>query len=345
MENIDSHSDLLAGGVAASRTFLLQLAGPWSVPVAVALGGWERCAREYLLERRRYPFSVLEIITGGKGSATVGGKTIPLEPGVCFAVGPRTACRISTISGNSLEKYFLALAGAESTRRLRQSGLIDGASRRAIELGEIRELAELLIREGRAAGRNSRSICSHLASAIIEKIGEQPGPPPERNSLRARRNFEECRRLMDAQATRWKGLGEVAASLGMNSSSICRLFRRFLGISPHQYLIQKRMGLAATLLIEPGATVQRVALQVGMEDPFHFSRLFRTVHGVAPSTLIQLSAARGNNTSNRGLDPFIQKTQPALLPVTMTSHTGGGAARMNPETARAVRPKSHRPSS
>lgn len=299
MEKIDRHPDLLATGVAASRTFILQLSGPWPGPVSVALGGWERCASEYLLERRRYPFSVLEIVTGGKGTATVAGKAFPLEPGVCFAVGPRSACRISTAPAGTLEKYFLALAGPDVGRQLRRAGLVDGVCCRAVELGELREMADLLIREGRGGGANARSICAHLASAIVSKIGEQPVPPGRRDSLRARRHFEQCRQLIDSHAARWKGLGEVAAKAGMNPSSICRLFRRFLGISPHQYLIQRRMAVAAGLLIEPGATVQGVARQVGMEDPFHFSRLFRTVHGMPPSALIQLSAARGTQNAVR----------------------------------------------
>ena len=53
MENIDLVDDpsLLASQVAESRTFFLQLAGPWREKVSVVLGGWERCRPDYRVER------------------------------------------------------------------------------------------------------------------------------------------------------------------------------------------------------------------------------------------------------------------------------------------------------
>jgi AraC-like DNA-binding protein len=68
-------------------------------------------------------------------------------------------------------------------------------------------------------------------------------------------------------------------------SSVCRLFRRFQGTSPYQYLLRRKMNLAAEFLIDQGGLVKEAALKVGFADPFHFSRCFKTVHGVAPSEL------------------------------------------------------------
>ena len=83
-----------------------------------------------------------------------------------------------------------------------------------------------------------------------------------------------------------RGLDEIAAAAHLDPSSVCRLFRRFLGVSPHQYLRRRKMALAAAYLLERGGRVRDAAASVGMEDPFHFSRSFRAVHGVAPSALL-----------------------------------------------------------
>ena len=64
------------------------------------------------------------------------------------------------------------------------------------------------------------------------------------------------------------------------------LFRRFLGVSPHQYLRRRKMALAAAYLLERGGRVQDAAARVGMDDPYHFSRAFKAVHGVPPSALL-----------------------------------------------------------
>lgn len=295
MDNIGSRSPgddaLLATQVADSRTFFLQLSGAWPERVSVALGGWERCRPDYAVERRRYPYVVLELVVGGQGRVSLDGTTHRLETGVCFASGPRTACRIDTDADSPLEKFFFALAGPGVTRALTRAGLLHGRARHSAALGELRELAEDIIREGRRHGPAAPAICARLAEVLLLKIGEEParaaslgrgGPATEG----ARENFERCRALIDKHAAAWRGLDEIAAAAHLDPSSVCRLFRRFLGVSPHQYLRRRKMALAAAYLLERGGRVRDAAASVGMEDPFHFSRSFRAVHGVAPSALL-----------------------------------------------------------
>jgi AraC-like DNA-binding protein len=292
MDNLDRAHDvsLLATQVEDSRTFFLQLAGPWRERVTVALGGWERCRPDYAVERGRYPYPVLELVVGGRGRVFLDEGEHRLEAGVCFATGPRTAVRIETEREAPLEKFFFALAGAGSTRALTRAGLLHGRARRVGAVGELRELAEDITREGRRQGAAARAICARLAEVLLLKIGEVPAPGARlgegARGEGARENFERCRALIDQHAAEWAGLADIAAAADLDGSSVCRLFRRFLGVSPHQYLRRRKMALAAGFLLERGGRVQDAAASVGMHDPFHFSRAFRTVHGVPPSALL-----------------------------------------------------------
>jgi AraC-like DNA-binding protein len=281
---------LLASQVADSRTFFLQLAGPWREKLAVVLGGWERCRPDYTMTRDRYPYVVIELVVGGRGQCRLDGTAHRLEPGVCFASGPRTSCWIETDPEAPLEKFFFALAGPGAARALTNAGLLQGRARRLAALGELREMAELITREGRRHGPMAGAICGRLAEVLLLQIGESPAPGASMGrkaaSEGARGNFERCRALIDAHAAEWRGLDEIATAAGLEASSVCRLFRRFLGVSPHQYLRRRKMALAAAFLLEEGSRVQDAATRVGMDDPFHFSRCFRAVHGVPPSALM-----------------------------------------------------------
>ena len=283
---------LLASQVEDSRTFFLQLAGPWRERVSVALGGWELCRADYAVARDRYPYVVLELVVGGRGRVVLDGSEHRLEPGVCFARGPRTRCRIDTEADAPLEKFFFALAGSSATRSLTQAGLLHGRARGVAALGELRELAEDITREGRRHGAAAPAICARLVEVLLLKIGEAPARAANLGATQddARENFERCRALIDNHAAEWRGLEEIATAARLEPSSVCRLFRRFLDVSPHQYLRRRKMALAAAYLLEHGGRVQDAAASVGMDDPFHFSRSFRAVHGVPPSAL--LSARR-----------------------------------------------------
>jgi AraC-like DNA-binding protein len=47
------------------------------------------------------------------------------------------------------------------------------------------------------------------------------------------------------------------------------------------------MNIAAEFLVEHGGLVKEVAQRVGFADPYHFSRAFKAVHGVAPRALLR----------------------------------------------------------
>lgn len=290
MDNIGPREDasLLATQVEESRTFFLQLAGPWKERMTVALGGWERCRPDYRVARDRYPYVVMELVVGGRGRVTLDGSEHRLEAGACFASAQKTACRIDTEADEPLEKFFFALAGTGVARALTKAGLLHGRARRVAAWGELRELAEQITREGRRHGAATPAVCARLAEVLLLKIGEEPAQVASASfgAKGARENFERCLALIDQHAAEWSGLGDIAAAARLDGSSVCRLFRRFLGLSPHQYLRRRKMALAAAFLLERGGRVQDAAARVGMDDPFHFSRAFKAVHGVAPSALL-----------------------------------------------------------
>jgi len=103
----------------------------------------------------------------------------------------------------------------------------------------------------------------------------------------ARERYLRCKALIDERARRMTTLEEIATAATMEVSSVCRLFRRFHDCSPCRYLLQRKMTLAAEDLVENGGMVKEVAQRVGFSDPFHFSRCFKSVHGVAPRDLLR----------------------------------------------------------
>lgn len=108
---------------------------------------------------------------------------------------------------------------------------------------------------------------------------------PARSGPVAEGTFYRCKALIDAQAEDLATLEEIAARMKIEPSSICRLFRRFLGTSPHRYLLRRKMTIAAEFLIETGGYVKEAAQRVGFVDPYHFSRCFKAVHGISPNQL------------------------------------------------------------
>ncbi len=78
-------------------------------------------------------------------------------------------------------------------------------------------------------------------------------------------------------------LQEIAAATGLSASHFSRLFQNSTGHSPIDYFIQLKVQRACRLLDHPGWLVADVSREMGFDDQFYFSRVFRKVMGVSPA--------------------------------------------------------------
>jgi AraC family transcriptional regulator len=138
-----------------------------------------------------------------------------------------------------------------------------------------------LINEGRHHRATAGRICAALVEVLLLKIEELAGLSG-REGTATEETFLRCKDTIDAQGTRLGTLGDITKAVGVEASHLCRLFRRYQGKSPYQYLLHRKMALAAEILMDHATLVKEAANQVGFVDPYHFSRCFKKVHGVAP---------------------------------------------------------------
>lgn len=77
-------------------------------------------------------------------------------------------------------------------------------------------------------------------------------------------------------------LDDCAEHVGVTPRQIQRLFRRYLGVTPVQYLNSLRLSHGRMLLSETNMTVMEVAVACGYVSASHFAKSFRRKYGVAP---------------------------------------------------------------
>ena len=75
----------------------------------------------------------------------------------------------------------------------------------------------------------------------------------------------------------------LAAMANVSPSHFFALFKKRTGCPPMDYFTRLRMRHAGHLLGSTSASVKEVAAALGYDDPFYFSRVFKSVHQVPPS--------------------------------------------------------------
>jgi AraC family transcriptional regulator of arabinose operon len=78
-------------------------------------------------------------------------------------------------------------------------------------------------------------------------------------------------------------LDQMADYAGLSRSHFVRLFKEQTQYSPMNYFIRLKMQHACMLLSLSDKSVKEISYDVGYENPYYFSRLFKRVIGVSPS--------------------------------------------------------------
>ncbi len=253
-------------------------------PLRIALGGRERCPKDYLVERRTYPYPTLEYVAAGRGELRLGdGPVVPLGPGSVFAYGPGLPLRMRTTEAE-MTKYFLCLAGRGARAALLRPVDLWG---RCADFGghaEPGEVVDAIFRKGRAHTPGSARLCLNLFERLRLELAEARWWRERRRDA-SREAFLRCKAVVDAAPERFTSLAALVEATGLGRPALHRLFRRHHGCTPYRYLQLTRINRAAHDLIGGDRLVKEVAARWGFADPLHFSRVFRKVHGVPPVRL------------------------------------------------------------
>lgn len=107
------------------------------------------------------------------------------------------------------------------------------------------------------------------------------------------RNYQDCSFELD----------RYLQSLPFSYDYLRKLFKKELGVTPHQYLADKRLQTAADTLscgLSDGCGIAEISLQCGFREPLYFSRMFKKKFGVAPSFYLQTQMHRAEQSTDEG---------------------------------------------
>ena len=271
--------------VTKARRFYRETKTRPQAGIGVVCGGWEQCAPDYHLKRGDFPYWSVEFVAGGEGDLKRAGAAHRLERGVVFAYGPGVAHEIHTEAANPLRKYFVDFCGKDAESRLKQSGLAAGACRRLAKDDEVRLAFDQLIADGLKTTLRADRLAVLRVETLLELITDGAASAEPR-AWRAFQTYQRCRDVLEARAGELQTAEAVAAAGHVTPAHLSRLFMRFCGQPPYQVLMRLRMNQAAARLEESGLLVREIGDEFGM-DPYHFSRVFKRVHGLSPEKFLK----------------------------------------------------------
>ena len=163
-------------------------------------------------------------------------------------------------------------------------------------LGPLALAAGLMAQEIRAAEPGTDSIVQGLLDVVftyaLREIAAERGQAGPGWSHAARDpQVRRALTLMHERSAHPWTLEELAQQAGLSRTALAERFRDAMGDTPLNHLRVLRMQRAMRLLAETDRKLEAVAAEVGYQDAFSFSKVFKRTVGVSPKAFRQRDAA------------------------------------------------------
>ncbi len=248
------------------------------------------CGKEYFTRRENLPSYLIKFCIGGEGLLDYDGATHTIRPGQLFwtdCMKPQHY-RTSPRKGNwrvlwvhfyggpcqAYHNLFLAQNG--------ESPIINVDSDVAV-----RSTLEALIGLYKNGDNNLQDDvqASGLLTQLMVRCICAAGTRAERSSLPS--YVLDVRNYISLHYAERITLDTLSKTLSINKYYLQKLFKRHMGLSPNEYLIQTRLTRAKQLLRTASLPISQISMDVGIHNIGHFISLFKQHEGITPSAYRQ----------------------------------------------------------
>ena len=95
---------------------------------------------------------------------------------------------------------------------------------------------------------------------------------------------KETKKILDSEYNRKVDLTFLSNEVMLSADYLRHEFKKHYGVSPIQYLINRRIEYAKFLLNTSKTSIKEIAYQCGFENEFYFSRIFKRFTGASPKS-------------------------------------------------------------
>ena len=106
-------------------------------------------------------------------------------------------------------------------------------------------------------------------------------------------------KIMEANLGSRLRIEHFAAATALSPSQFSHAFRRSVGESPCRFLRLRRMALAQKMMLSTERSLADIALECGLSDQSHLTRMFRRLVGVSPGVWRRQRRGASCSTSGR----------------------------------------------
>lgn len=222
---------------------------------------------------------VLEYVISGEGYIECDGKVYHVGAGSFYFLNRGFAHRYYSDKDNPMHKIWLNCAGPYVAGIVYSLGITEGVYCSHFDAeSTFRRLRDLLCS---VDYKNMDKVYDRAALLVTELLLSASTA----NRIKHYENEDvvyEVKRFIDSDAGLSANLDDICTRFYQNKSYLIFRFRKEFGITPHKYMLQRKMDAAKEMLLQGYLQIKEISNILGFASPQYFSSTFRAHCGKTP---------------------------------------------------------------
>lgn len=221
-------------------------------------------------------------ITEGRGTFKMRHGEYPITSGTGFIVFPGLWHWYAPDIETGWDEYWVGFKGEYAEALL--SNEILSKSRPTLDIGINSTIVHLFQELFEVGKREPPGFQPKLAGSLIRLLAHSLSFVQQKShGSETERLVQKARMIMEDHVFNNLEMECISEQLGLSYTHFRSLFKDYSGQSPYQYYLNIKINKAKELLESGEHSVKEVAFDLGFENQYYFSRLFKKKTGVSPS--------------------------------------------------------------
>lgn len=268
-------------------------------PEKIALGirpfflGFNQVAVDAPIKHPAHRHSSYEIILVEQGPYTcrLNNDPIELKSGEGLFIKPGDLHEVELVGGQrhyvlqfDLEDKSLAPSGSAGIFRRNIPPAEQAFDGSVEEMKPILEMiAHPLVNSGRFSSEVQDCLMEYLFWLLLSHMPEERLAPALLKVSNDQQFLDQLSAIEQENFTQNLSLGRLAELMDVSKSTLAKRCVQLLGESPGQYMVRRKINRAIVILKTTPKSIKEVSYDLGFQNPYHFSRVFKRIAGAPPS--------------------------------------------------------------
>lgn len=238
-----------------------------------------------------HPFSELFYVVNGQGAFLAEGSEFPVKRNDMVIINPHVQHTEKSLPGAPLDYIVLGIEGLSfafekiTAARSGESAQAPSGtvSKYNVSKTNVCTCLNLMLEEVSRQEEDYETVCQNLLEVLLISMlrsGSLSVVPD--NSRLLNRECTQIKNYLDANYSETITLDSLAALTHMNKYYLAHTFTKYVGLSPINYLLQKRIQEGKSLLESTSYSIAQISDLLGFSSQSYFSQAFRKATGMTP---------------------------------------------------------------